>query len=176
MQETRVWCLGREWLPTPVFSSGEFHGQRSHGHKDSGIQLIGLQSQTWLSDCVFILYIYIYICVCIYIYIYIYIYHIFFICSYINGHLGCFLILAVVNNDAVDMGVGCRYLQVSAFIFFGKIPRSGIARSHGSYILIFWGTSILLSIVVAPVYIPTKGAWGFPFLHMLASSYFLSFW
>ena len=164
MQKTRVWCLGREWLATPVFSSGEFHGQRSHGHKDSGVQLIGLQSQTWLSDCVFILYIYIYI------------YHIFVICSSINGHLGCFLILAIVNNAAVDMGVGCRYLQVSAFIFFGKIPRSVIARSHGSYILIFWGTSILLSIVAAPVYIPTKGAWGFPFLHMLASSYFLSFW
>ena len=35
MRETRVWSLGREdplekeWLPTPVFLPGEFHGQRS---------------------------------------------------------------------------------------------------------------------------------------------------
>ena len=35
MQETRVQSLGqkilwrRQWLPTPVFLSGEFHGQRS---------------------------------------------------------------------------------------------------------------------------------------------------
>ena len=33
----------REWLPTPVFSPGEFHGQRSlvgyspWGHKESGM-------------------------------------------------------------------------------------------------------------------------------------------
>ena len=35
MKETQVWSLGwgdlwrREWLPTPVFLPGEFHGQRS---------------------------------------------------------------------------------------------------------------------------------------------------
>ena len=33
MQETQVWSLGldwiREWLPTPVFLLGEFHGQSS---------------------------------------------------------------------------------------------------------------------------------------------------
>ena len=43
MQETRVWFLGwktswrREWLPTPVFLPGEFHGQRSLlGHSPWG--------------------------------------------------------------------------------------------------------------------------------------------
>ena len=47
VQETQVRSLGqedpvgREWLPTPVFLSGEFHGQRSlvgyspWGHKES---------------------------------------------------------------------------------------------------------------------------------------------
>ena len=38
--------LGREWQPTPVFLPGEFHGQRSLG----GLQSVGLQSQTRLSD------------------------------------------------------------------------------------------------------------------------------
>ena len=100
----------------------------------------------------------------LYVFIYIYTAHIFFIYSSINGHLGCFLILAIVNNAAVNMGGAVQIsFQVSAFIFFGKIPRSGIARSYGSHILIFWGTSVLLSVVAAPVYMPTRGAWGSPF-------------
>ena len=42
--------------------------------------------------------------------------------------------------------------------------------------LIFLGTSILLCIVVAPVYIPTSSAQGFPFLHSITNTcYLLSF-
>ena len=36
----------REWLPTPVFLPGEFHGQRSL----EGYSLWVSKSQTWLSD------------------------------------------------------------------------------------------------------------------------------
>ena len=42
--------------------------------------------------------------------------------------------------------------------------------------LIFKGTYIWFSIVITPLDILIDGAQGFPFLHILANTYFLSFW
>ena len=39
--------------------------------------------------------------------------------------------------------------------------------------LIFWGVSILFSIVAAPIYIPTNSAWGLPFLYILTNKLFV---
>ena len=49
--------------------------------------------------------------------------------------------------------------------------RSGIAGSYGN--LVSYGTSILFSIVTAPVYILTKSVGVFPFLHIVSSIYYL---
>ena len=58
-------------------------------------------------------------------------YIIFFFHSSIDGHFGCFHILAIVNNAKINMWVHASFL-VSVFIVFRKIPRSGIAGSNGS--------------------------------------------
>ena len=39
-------------------------------------------------------------------------------------------------------------------------------------VLVFWGTSILFSIVAAPIYIPTNSVGVFAFLHTLSSIYY----
>ena len=50
------------------------------------------------------------------------------------------------------------FFQIGVLRFLGYIPRSGIAGSKGSSIFNFWGISILLSTVAAPVCIPTNSA------------------
>ena len=83
-----------------------------------------------------------------------------------------------IHVAAMNIGVHVAF-PVSVFVFFRYIPRNGIAGSYHMVVvfLVFWETSILFSTVAAPIYIPTNGIWGFPFLHILANTcYFLSFW
>ena len=60
--------------------------------------------------------------------------HIFFIHSSVDGHLGCFHVLATVNSAAINIGV---YVSFSIILFLGYMPRSGIARSYSSFIFSF---------------------------------------
>ena len=94
-------------------------------------------------------------------------YRIFFRHSFVAGHLGCFHILATVNNE--------HWVHISfrIMVFFGYKTRRGIAGSNGALFLVLKGTSILLSIVVVPIYIPINSVGGFPFLRTLSSMYCL---
>ena len=83
----------RNWRPTPVFLPGKSHGLRSlagYGVIRVRHDLVTKQQQ-----------LYIYYIICIH--------------SAVDGHLGCFLTLATVNNVALNISVS---FQVSVFGFF----------------------------------------------------------
>ena len=63
-------------------------------------------------------------------------YHSFLIHSFADGHLGYFQHLAIVNCDAMNIGVH-RYFWIGVSGFLGYNPSSGIAGSKGSSIFSF---------------------------------------
>ena len=85
-------------------------------------------------------------------------YHNFFIHSSVYGHLGCFHVLTIVNNAAVNVGV---HVSFWILIFSGYMPREGLLGHMVVLVLIFKRISILFSIVAISIYIPTP---LFPFL------------
>jgi len=65
----------------------------------------------------------------------VYTYDLFFMCSSVNEHLGCFHVLANVNSAAMKIGVHATFLMI---VSFGYMPRSGVAGSYVSYIFSFF--------------------------------------
>ena len=57
-------------------------------------------------------------------------YHNFFIHSSVDGHLGCFHVLAIVNSAAMNNGI---HVSFSVLVSSGYMPRSGIARSYSGF-------------------------------------------
>ena len=64
-------------------------------------------------------------------------YYTFLIHSSVDGHLGCFHVLAIVNSAAVNNGI---HVSLSILVSSGCMPRSEIAGSHGGFIPSFLRT------------------------------------
>ena len=58
-------------------------------------------------------------------------YHSFLIHSSVRGHLGCFIVLAIVNSTAVSNGI---HVSLSILVSSGYMPRSGVAESYDGFI------------------------------------------
>ena len=100
--------------------------------------------------------------------------HNFFIYSSVDGRLGCFHVLAIVSNAAMNMGVQIS-LWYSVFVSFRYSPRNGNPGSYGSPIFNFLRN--LHIVFHSGLTSPTNSAQGFPFLHILTNTcYLLSFW
>ena len=61
-------------------------------------------------------------------------YHSFLIHLSIDGHLGCFHVLAIINSAVMNTGV---HVSLSILVFSVRMPSSGIAGSYGSSISSF---------------------------------------
>ena len=59
------------------------------------------------------------------------IYHNFFIHSSVDGHLGCFQVLAIANSAAMNNGV---HVYFSILVSSGYMPSSEIAGSYSGFI------------------------------------------
>ena len=70
------------------------------------------------------------VCLCVYVYMY----HIFFVHFSVDGHLGCFHVLALVNSAALHIVV---HVSFRFRVLTGYVPRRGIAGSCGNYIFSF---------------------------------------
>ena len=58
-------------------------------------------------------------------------YHNFFIHSSVDGHLGCFHVLAIVSSAAVNHGI---HVSFPIFVSSGYMPSSGISGSYSGFI------------------------------------------
>ena len=57
--------------------------------------------------------------------------HNFLIHSSIDGHLGCFHVIAIINSATVNNGI---HVSLSILVSSGYMPRSGVAGSYGGFI------------------------------------------
>ena len=64
----------------------------------------------------------------------VYMYHRFLILSLVDGHLGCFHVLAMTNSAAMNIVVHVSLSDLGSLVC---MPRSGIAGSYGSSISSF---------------------------------------
>ena len=71
-------------------------------------------------------------------------YHNFFIHSSVDGHLGCFHVLAIVNSAAMNNGM---HVSFSVLVSSGYMLSGKIAGSYGGFIFsfFFWNLHTILN-------------------------------
>ena len=79
----------------------------------------------WLSSIPLCVCVCVCVCVCT---------HYIFICSSIDGHLGCFHVLAIVNSAAMNIGV---HVSFQIIVLSGYMTRNGITGSYDDSIFDF---------------------------------------
>ena len=75
--------------------------------------------------------------------------HIFFIHSSVDGPLGCFHVLAIVNTAAMNIVVHGSF-HIRVFVFSRYMPRSGIAGSYGNSIFSFKNSITVSYLLLEP--------------------------
>ena len=73
-------------------------------------------------------------CVCVCVCVCTHTCYIFFIRFFVDGHLGCFCVLAIVTSAVVNIGV---HVSFWITVFSGYMPSSGMVKSYGSSIFSF---------------------------------------
>ena len=103
--------------------------------------------------CIYIYGMCIYMCVCMYIYTYIY--HN-FIHLFLDGHLGFFPLLTIINNSTMNTEVHVSF-WISVLGVFPDIYKGLELLGHMVVLYwVFWDASIIFSTVAAPIYISTN--------------------
>ena len=88
---------------------------------------------------------------------------------HLDGHIGCFHVLAVGNSASVKVGV---HISFWIIICLDICPGVGLLERLLVLFLVFWGTTILFPIVAAPTYIPTSSVAGLALFHILSGMCF----
>ena len=97
-------------------------------------------------------------------------YHSCFIHSSVDGHLGCFHVLVIVNKAVMNTGL---HESFSVLLCSGYRPSSGIAESHGGLIPSCFKESCNVLHSGSINLHSSNSAGGFPSLHTLSSIYCL---
>ena len=134
-----------KWQPTPIFLLGNSHGQTSlvgyspWGRQESNMTEHHITHTHITSSSIHLL-----------------------IGTWVLPCLGLLKIMLLWT-------LRCMYLFKLVFSFFWYTSKSGTTGSYSSSIFSFWETSMLFSVVAAPIYIPTNRVPGSMIYHLHVS-------